>query len=135
MVRITKVHGVRIRNIVIPAKAGIHWFLTVAKWIPAFAGMTLVLWKPSSILVPSSCSSVCIGNRQLFRRVQGNNLGSVWRENHFFLDARRGDAIACRAIGFHCEDHPGLELDRLLERVQARDERPLVQAETQAVAE
>jgi hypothetical protein len=37
------VHGVRIRNIVIPAKAGIHWLLTVAKWIPAFAGMTLAL--------------------------------------------------------------------------------------------
>jgi hypothetical protein len=26
---------------VIPAKAGIHWLLTVAKWIPAFAGMTI----------------------------------------------------------------------------------------------
>jgi hypothetical protein len=26
---------------VIPAKAGIHWFLALAKWIPAFAGMTL----------------------------------------------------------------------------------------------
>jgi len=30
----------RIIYIVIPAKAGIHWLLTVAKWIPAFAGMT-----------------------------------------------------------------------------------------------
>jgi hypothetical protein len=27
-------------DFVIPAKAGIHWFLTLAKWIPAFAGMT-----------------------------------------------------------------------------------------------
>ncbi len=27
-------------NIVIPAIAGIHWPLTVAKWIPAIAGMT-----------------------------------------------------------------------------------------------
>ena len=26
---------------VIPAKAGTHWLLTVAKWIPAFAGMTI----------------------------------------------------------------------------------------------
>ena len=25
---------------VIPAKAGIHWLLALAKWIPAFAGMT-----------------------------------------------------------------------------------------------
>jgi hypothetical protein len=24
---------------VIPAKPGVHWLLTVAKWIPAFAGM------------------------------------------------------------------------------------------------
>jgi hypothetical protein len=38
MVRITKVHGVRIRNIVIPAKAGIHWLLTVAKMDPRFRG-------------------------------------------------------------------------------------------------
>jgi hypothetical protein len=29
--------------IVIPAKAGIHWILTGAKWIPAFAGMTNLL--------------------------------------------------------------------------------------------
>ena len=27
-------------NAVIPAKAGIHFELTVATWIPAFAGMT-----------------------------------------------------------------------------------------------
>src|SRR6266404_4936074 len=84
---------------------------------------------------PSFSFSVCIGNRQLFRRVQGNDLRSGWRENDFFLDARRGDAVACRAIGLYREDHPGLELDRLPERAQARDERPFVQAETQAVAE
>jgi hypothetical protein len=30
-------------TLVIPAKAGIHWPLTVAKWIPAFAGMTSVV--------------------------------------------------------------------------------------------
>jgi hypothetical protein len=27
-------------HVVIPAKAGIHFELTVATWIPAFAGMT-----------------------------------------------------------------------------------------------
>jgi len=38
---------VRIPKFVIPAQAGIHWLLTVAKWIPAFAGMTPVSWKLS----------------------------------------------------------------------------------------
>jgi hypothetical protein len=33
----------RIIYVVIPAKAGIHWLLTNAKWIPAFAGMTRVV--------------------------------------------------------------------------------------------
>jgi hypothetical protein len=36
----TKVRDARIRKLVIPAQAGIHWLLTAAKWIPAFAGMT-----------------------------------------------------------------------------------------------
>jgi hypothetical protein len=30
----------RIVYVVIPAKAGTHCLLTVARWIPAFAGMT-----------------------------------------------------------------------------------------------
>jgi hypothetical protein len=40
-------------NIVIPAQAGIHWLLTVAKWIPAFAGMTLVWYEPGTWFTPS----------------------------------------------------------------------------------
>jgi hypothetical protein len=39
----TKVRDARILKLVIPAQAGIHWLLTAAKWIPAFAGMTWVL--------------------------------------------------------------------------------------------
>jgi hypothetical protein len=35
----------RIIYVVIPAKAGIHWLLAAAKWIPAFAGMTRVFWE------------------------------------------------------------------------------------------
>jgi hypothetical protein len=38
----------RKHNFVIPAEAGIHWPLTVAKWIPAFAGMTLVWYEPAT---------------------------------------------------------------------------------------
>jgi hypothetical protein len=41
---VTKVYDVP--NIVIPAKARIHWLLTDAKWIPAFAGMTQA-WQSS----------------------------------------------------------------------------------------
>jgi hypothetical protein len=42
-----EVRNAGIHIIVIPAKAGIHWLLTVAKWIPAFAGMTVGLLSSS----------------------------------------------------------------------------------------
>ena len=42
---------------------------------------------------------------------------------------------ARRAIGLDGEHHAGLELDRLAQRGEARDERPLMQAEAEAVAE
>jgi hypothetical protein len=51
LLSITKVRDARIVNIVIPAQAGIHRLLTVAKWIPAFAGMTPVLRKLSLTVV------------------------------------------------------------------------------------
>ena len=35
---------------VIPAEAGIHWLLTVAKWVPAFAGTTLIAAIAAAIL-------------------------------------------------------------------------------------
>jgi hypothetical protein len=38
---------------VIPAKAGIHWIVTVAKWIPAFAGMTAQILRGGDELNPS----------------------------------------------------------------------------------
>ena len=57
------------------------------------------------------------------------------REDHFFLDARGRDAVGRRAVGLDREHHAGLQLDRLLERVEPRDQRPLVQAQAEAVAE
>ena len=50
----------RFLNTVIPAKAGIRWLLTVAKWIPAFAGMTIALRKlsPISVIISKSYSIV-----------------------------------------------------------------------------
>src|SRR6476620_1026814 len=80
-------------------------------------------------------SSKRVGDRQRLRRVEPNHLRSARREDHFLLDPRRRDAIARRAVGLDGEHHAGLELDRLLQRAQTRDELPLVQAEAEAMAE
>jgi hypothetical protein len=50
-------------NIVIPAQAGIHWLLTVAKWIPAFAGMTLVGYEPGTLFTDETGHMVYILRR------------------------------------------------------------------------
>jgi hypothetical protein len=41
---------------VVPAKAGIHWLLKIAKWIPAFAGMTIFGIRASRIFAMLSKS-------------------------------------------------------------------------------
>jgi hypothetical protein len=46
---------------VIPAEAGIQWLLTVAKWIPAFAGMTLLgnpQYDGSLFVIPAPDSNI-----------------------------------------------------------------------------
>jgi len=80
-------------------------------------------------------ASVWICDRQLFGGIKRDDLRALGRENHFFLDARSGDAVARGAVGFDREHHPCLQLDRLLERSEPRDQRPLMQAEPQPVAE
>src|SRR6185436_1986543 len=67
--------------------------------------------------------------------IQRNDLGAGRREDDFLLDARGRYAVARRAISLDREHHAGLELDRLAQRSEARNQRPLVQAETEAVAE
>src|SRR6266850_4811674 len=85
--------------------------------------------------IQPSVSLVGVGNRQLLRGIQGYDLCAGGSEDYLLLDARGGDAVARRAVGLDREHHAGLELDRLAERIEARDERPLVQAEAEAVAE
>src|SRR5262249_51356576 len=62
-------------------------------------------------------ASVRIGDRQLVGREEGDDLGALGRDDHLFLDARRRDAVGCRAVRLDGEDHPHLELHRMLERI------------------
>src|SRR6476646_1415679 len=57
------------------------------------------------------------------------------RDDDLFLDASCGLAVARCAVRLEREDHTLLDLDRVLERVHARDHGRLVQADAQAVAE
>src|SRR6266571_8808666 len=84
---------------------------------------------------PSFISLIRIGNRQLLRGVERDDLGAFRRQDYLLLDARRRDAVARRAIGFDREYHSGLELDRLPQRCEPRNQRPLMQPEAEAVAE
>ena len=43
-------------------------------------------------------------------------------------------AVGCRAVGLERENHAFLQLDRVVDRVEAADDRPLVQRQPQAVA-
>src|SRR3954462_6937664 len=79
--------------------------------------------------------SVWVGNWQILCRVERNDLGPLRGEDDFLLDARRRNAVSRGAISFHGEHHARLELDRLAERGEARNQRPLVQAEAEAMAE
>src|SRR5436190_11751902 len=79
--------------------------------------------------------SVWVGNWQILCGVERNDLGAFRREDDFLLDARGRNTVGRGAIGLDGEYHAGLELDRLAQRRQARDERPLMQAEPEAVAE
>src|SRR4051812_42377945 len=78
---------------------------------------------------------VLVRDRQLLRREQRDHFRAVRRQHDFFFDARSRYTVRRRAEGFHRENHSGLELVRILERIEPRDERPLVQAEPEAVAE
>src|SRR3954466_13968830 len=85
--------------------------------------------------IQPSDSLVGVGNREFLCGVKGYDLGTRRGEDYLLLNARRRDAVARRAIRLHREDHAGLELDRLTEGVEPRDERPLMQPEPEAMAE
>src|SRR5262249_42763052 len=79
--------------------------------------------------------SVPVGDRKLVGRKECDDLRAARRHDHFLLDAGRGYPIGGRAIGLDREHHTGLQLHRIVERVQAANDRPLVQAQTDPVAE
>src|SRR6185295_13933747 len=78
---------------------------------------------------------VGIGDREFQRGVERNDLRSFRREYDFLLDACRGYAVLRRAEGLDRKHHARLELVGFYEGIDARNERPLVQSEPQAMAE
>src|SRR5262249_33923780 len=85
-------------------------------------------------IAPSRAGSIPVRDRKFVGREARDDLGAARRHDHFFLDASRGHPIGGWAIGLDREHHTGLQLHRIVERVQAADDRPLVQAQTDAVA-
>src|SRR5215468_10035254 len=75
---------------------------------------------------------VAVRDRQLVRREQRDDVGPLRGHDHLFLDPRGRGAVGGRAIRLDGEDHAGHELHRLLERVEPRDDRPLVEPEPKA---
>src|SRR2546421_5632951 len=84
---------------------------------------------------PTFSALIGVGNRQLLRWVKRDDLRAVRSQDDFFLDARRRNAVGGRTIRLYGEHHSRLELDRLAQRREARNKRPLVQSQAQAVAE
>ena len=81
------------------------------------------------------CALVPIGDRQFFGREQRDHPAALVGNHDLFLDACRGIAVLGRAIGFQREHHAFLDLGRVFERNHARDDRPFVQCQAEAVAE
>ena len=75
------------------------------------------------------------GDEQLLGGEARDHVAAGRRHDDLLLDARRRAAVGRGAVGLEREDHPLLELDRMVERVHARDHRRLVQADADAVAE
>src|SRR5437867_5461944 len=78
---------------------------------------------------------VAVGDRQLLGGEERDDLGALGSDDHLLLDARRRDTVGRRAVGLDGEDHPRVELRRIVERVEAADDGPLVETEPEPVAE
>ena len=55
------------------------------------------------------------GDEQLFGREARDHIAAARRHDDLFLDPRRGPAVGRSAVRLEREDHPLLELDRMLE--------------------
>src|SRR5215510_166124 len=114
--------------------------ILIAPWAPASptARTHTVATRNTRITVriaSSQAGSIPVRDRKLVGREEGDDLGAARRHDYFFLDAGRGHPVGRRAVRLDGEHHPRLELHRIVERVQPADDRPLVQAETDPVAE
>src|SRR6185295_2409139 len=72
-------------------------------------------------------TSVRVRHEELGRREARDDLRSLGGDHDLFLDPGRGVAVLGRAVGLERDDHALLELDRVVERVEPADDRPLVQ--------
>src|SRR5260370_27387050 len=78
---------------------------------------------------------ISVGDEQLFRREERNHLAALVGHHDLLLDAGGGVAVARGAIGLEREHHALLELEGMVERDQAADDRALVERHAEAVAE
>src|ERR1700681_1303892 len=79
--------------------------------------------------------SILVGDEQLFGREQRQQRAAAGRDHDLLLDSRRRLTVGGGAIGLEREDHALAQLDRVFERIEAGDDRPLVQPEPETVAE
>src|SRR3954471_8026442 len=70
--------------------------------------------------------SVRVGDEELVGWKAGDDLRAVGCDDDLLFDPRRRVAILRRAIGLEGDDHPLLELDGVLERIEPADDRSLV---------
>src|SRR5262245_36865149 len=84
---------------------------------------------------PTASRSVLVGDRQLVGGEQRDDLRAGRGHDHFLLDAGGGGAVGGGAVRLDGEHHARLQLHRIVERVQAADDRALVQTQADAVAE
>src|SRR6267142_589588 len=80
-------------------------------------------------------SLVSVGDGKLVRREERDDLGTARRHDDFLLDACGGHPVRRRAVRLDGEHHARLQLHRVVEGVETTDDRALVEAETDAVAE
>src|ERR1041384_3479095 len=95
------------------------------------ARASLVICRASLNLRPS----IGMGDGQFVGGIFGDDLATFVCYHHLLLDTGRRYAVGGRAIGLECKDHSRLDLDRFLEGIEARDDRPFVNAEADPVGE
>src|SRR5579872_7502985 len=79
--------------------------------------------------------SVLVRDEELGRREPGDDLRPLGCHDHLFLDPGGAEAVLRRAVRLEGDDHARLDLVRMVERIQAADDRALVEKQAHAVAE